>query len=79
MESSLNNNNIRHLDTRGVRPERLEQYFRQQPPNSVAIFFRSSAADYDDLSQKFRDMLIRANQIVHLRTLLLNIGEIHPL
>jgi len=57
------------LDTRGERPEEFETYFRQQPPNSVAVFFRSSAADHNDLSKKFQDMLIRANQIVHLRRL----------
>ena len=79
---------IRHLDTRGNRPDEFEHYFRQQPHNSVAIFFRSSEADYIRLSKKFGDMLVRAYQIVNqhgtcgsyaARTLLLNIEEIRQL
>ena len=83
MESSQimapNYYSIRHLDTRGNRPDEFEHYFRQQPHNSVAIYFRSSEADYIRLSKKFGDMLVRAYQIVNLRTLLLNIEEIRQL
>ena len=52
-----------------MRPEGFETYFRQQPPNSVAVFFRSSPLNHNDLSKKFRDMLVRAYQIAHLRKL----------
>ena len=78
MESTQNNLIIRNQDSKGMRPDKFCEYYMLQPPDSVAIFFRSSAADYNRLSQKFGDMLVRAYQIAHLKKLV-NIGEIRGL
>ena len=61
MESTHNNWIACNVDAKGDRPEEYEQYFRQQPTNSVAVFFRSTPVNHDDRSQIFQDMLIRAN------------------
>ena len=61
-----------------MRPDKFREYYMLQPDDSVAVFFRSSAADYNRLSQKFGDMLVRAYQIAHLKKLV-NIGEIRGL
>ena len=61
-----------------MRPDKFREYYMLQPDDSVAIFFRSSAADYNRLYQKFGDMLVRAYQIAHLKKLV-NIGEIRGL
>ena len=69
-----NNKNHCHFDFEGLRSDEFDQYYLQQPPNSIAVFFKSSAIEPDS-SQKtqnecryvaFRDMLVRANQIAYL-------------
>ena len=78
MESSQNNLIASSVDVKGIRPEKFDVYFRQQPVDSIAIFFKSTTLNHADLDKKFRDMLVRANQIAHLRKLV-NIGEIREL
>ena len=78
MESSQNNLIPSSVDVKGIRPEKFDVYFRQQPVDSIAIFFKSATLNHADLDKKFRDMLVRANQIAHLRKLI-NIGEIREL
>ena len=60
MESIQNNLIIRNFDSKGLRPDEFCEYYMLQPLNSVAIFFKSSGNNVD-YSQKFRDMLVRAN------------------
>ena len=61
MESTHNNLIIRNFDSKGLRPDEFCEYNMLQPLNSVAIFFKSSDNNNVDYSQKFRDMLVRAN------------------